>query len=95
MEVGKIPWRRDKQPILVFLFVSISVICDCPGLYFLFLPVSVLEGCFFLRICPFLLACLYYWLNPRGVLIGSCWLRKTLESLSGDGWGCVLTLLDI
>ena len=29
--------------------------------YFLFLPGSVLEGCTFVRICPFLLGCSFYW----------------------------------
>ena len=29
----------------------------------------------------------------RGVFRGSCGLRKTLGSLSADGWGCVLTVL--
>ena len=29
--------------------------------YFLFLPGSVLEGCTFVRICSFLLGCLFYW----------------------------------
>ena len=35
--------------------------CICS--YFLFLPGSVSEGCTFLRICPFLSGCPFYWLG--------------------------------
>ena len=36
---------------------ALPIFCSC----FLFLPGSVLEGCTFLRICPFLPGCPFYW----------------------------------
>ena len=41
-----------------FQFQYLWLVCS----YFLFLPGLALDGCIFLKLCPFLLGCSFYWL---------------------------------
>src|SRR5574337_2145532 len=56
---------KPSGPGLLFagrFFITVSISMLVMGLLnFLFLPGPVLESCTFLRICPFLPCCLFYW----------------------------------